>query len=73
MVLKIKDGQQFWGCKNYRELGCKTVPYDYLNTKRKTISRFTTQNGSVIIMEELKKINERLDRMADFLLEKLGK
>lgn len=72
MVLKTKDDDQFWGCPNWKELGCKTVPFDYLNPKRKSTSGFVKQDGSVIIMEELKAINNRLDLMARFLKEHLG-
>ena len=26
MLLKTKEGQQFWGCKNWKTRGCKTQP-----------------------------------------------
>lgn len=28
MVLREKNGSKFWGCRNYKERGCKTIPHE---------------------------------------------
>ncbi len=65
MVLKTKGEDQFWGCPAWKERGCKTMPYD-LNQKKKEVI-----DGDVMIMDELKAINDRLDLMARYLQEHL--
>ena len=67
MVLKTKGEDQFWGCPNWKGFGCKTVPYDYLNTEKEEVK----VDGDVMIMDELKAINDRLDLMARYLQEHL--
>lgn len=63
----------FWGCANFIEKGCR-----YIYSPPKTGQ--TTGTDKIIeeldqgelILGEIKKINERIDKLGDYLKKKLG-
>ena len=48
MILREKEGSQFWGCRNWKECGGKTIPFD---------KKPKAQEGvKMVKLEEAKKI-----------------
>lgn len=54
MILKEKEGQKFWGCKNWRECGGKTIPYGQKGFQKAT-------SGNDEVMNGLRKIYAKLE------------
>jgi len=70
MVLREKDSSKFWGCPNWKTCGGKTIPYGKPERKPQP-QRPAQPNPMMLILDEVRATNKRLDKMADYLLEKL--
>lgn len=62
-----KPYNEFWACENR---DCK---FTWHPNKKPQTRRPEQPDPMLLILDETRKINERLDKMADFLADKLGK
>ena len=72
MKLKEKEGSKFWGCPNYKEKGCKTLPYgnQIKGWREKLAEKKSERNDEV--MNALRELWIKVDNIQKFLISNLG-
>ena len=68
----------FWACPNNRSCGSKPITYVDPKGMQKAVvgigkKETLDANPLLLICDELRTLNDRLDRLANYLIEKLGK
>lgn len=61
MLLREKDGSKFWGCRNWKECGGKTIPYGVPRPKPQGFQKAV--GGNEEVMDALRKVYQEIQEL----------